>query len=275
MAQASGPGGEKPSEPPNAASAPIKSRVELQRLFKNGRLPDENAFRSLIDAFVHRNDLWENPETEPGGTGEPTLGGPGTHRISALNRSWYVYVDSPNHLVVAESDALRLRLNANDRIDLGPPDSPFAAEVRGWAGIGMRLGNYDPADEKRQEFPSTALVSLQVAADGRWHPIIPALKTCHAFEVVASASGAGTSKNHSLTHAIAVTAFSGGRNSIRPTYSYDGWDWRRKIRFKWQASGGWFAKDSDYSLCVGTGCNFGKGADGKPVMIRYHITRLW
>jgi hypothetical protein len=26
---------------------------------------------------------------------------------------------------------------------------------------------------------------------------------------------------------------------------------------------------------VRTGCDFGKGDDGKPVMIRYHITRLW
>lgn len=272
MSPTNGQSGEGPgSNKKTAANVPIKSRVELKASFTNGRLPDETAFANLIDAFVHRNDVWEQPA---GNSSGKAAVGP-THRITALNRSWYVYVDSQNNLVVSESDALRLRLNANERIDLGAPDSPFALQVNGWAGLGMRLGNYNPSDDKREEFPPSALVQLQVPADGRWHPIVEGMRSCQAFEVVACASGASASRNHSLTHAVAVTAISGGRGSIRPAYSYDGWYWRRKIRFKWQASGGLFAKNSDYSLCVRTGCNFGKGDDGTPIMIRYHMTRLW
>jgi hypothetical protein len=256
-----------------ADTASIKSRKELKDLFKNGCLPDQSSFGHLIDSFVHQNDLWERASGNISGS-SPVTGA--NHRISALNRAWYVYVDSQNNLVLAESDAARLRINANDRVEIGAPDAPFALQVNGWTGIGMRIGTYSPAEDTRQEYPSSSLVRLQVPADGRWHPIINGLGKCHAFEVVASASGAATTKFHAITHAVAVTSVSGGRHSIRPVYSYDGWYWRRKISFKWQANGGgWFKKGADYSLCVRTGCNFGKGDDGKPAMIRYHITRMW
>jgi hypothetical protein len=261
------PKGEQKTEP---ATTPIRSRAELKALFKNGRLPDESHFSSLIDSLVHKNDLWE--KTNSSGTSRYI-----NHRITSLNRSWYVYIDSQNNLVVSESDAVRLRLNANDRIDIGDPDAPFALQVSGWTGIGMRIGTYRPADDKRREYPSSALASLQVPADGEWHPIITALSSCHAFEVLASASGAIGSRSHAVTHAIAVSGNSGGRKSIRQAYSYDGWFWRRRIRFQWGRSngGGLFKKGADYTLRVRTGCDFGKGDDGKPVMIRYHTTRLW
>jgi hypothetical protein len=250
----------------------IKSRKELKDLFSNGSLPDQTSFAYLIDSFLHRNDVWDRQDG--GGSNSSSTGS--THRISALNRAWYAYVDSQNNLVIAESDAVRLRINANDRVDIGGPDAPFALQVNGWTGIGMRLGTYSPAEDSRKEYPSTALVRLQVPADGHWHPIISGLAKCHAFEIVASANGAATSRLHAITHAVAVTGVSGGRKSISPTFSYDGWYWRRKISFKWQANGGgWFKKGADYTLCVRTGCDFGKGDDGKPVMVRYHITRTW
>jgi hypothetical protein len=254
----------------DSAKGAVKSRTELKAFFGNGRLPDQTAFAYLIDSLVHQNDLWGKSDNGNGANGTYT------HRITSLNRSWYVYVDSQNNLVVSESDAVRLRLNANDRVDIGGPDAPFALQVNGWTGIGMRIGSYIPADDARREYPSSALVRLQVPADGVWHPIVTGLTRCHAFEVVAVSTGAKASRLHAVTHAIAVTGSSGGRNSIRPTYSYDGWYWRRSIRFKWKPNdGGWFKKATDYTLFVRTGCNFGKGDDGKPAMIRYHIARLW
>jgi hypothetical protein len=268
MPQATAPAQERK---PDSANSAVKSRIELKAFFANGRLPDQNAFAYLIDSLVHQNDLWEKSASANGGANAGL-----THRITSLNRSWYVYVDSQNNLVVSESDAVRLRMNANDRVDIGGPDAPFALQVNGWTGIGMRIGTYNPADDTRKEYPSSAVVSLQVPADGRWHPIITGLTRCHAFEVVAAASGAKDSSSYAVTHALAVTGNSGGRKSIRHTYSYDGWDWRRKVRFKWRANGGGLLKKgADYSLCVRTGCDFGKGDDGKPVMIRYHIARLW
>jgi hypothetical protein len=256
---------------PGAPAGAIKSRAELKAYFTNGSLPEQSAFAALIDSFVHRNDVWERAASGNGGTN-----GGATHKVTSLNRSWYVYVDSQNNLVVSESDAVRLRMNANDRVDIGGPDAPFALQVNGWAGIGMRVGTYSPADDARKEYPSAGLANLKVPADGQWHPIITGLSRCHAFEIVAGASGASASQFHSVTHAIAVTGNSGGRKSIRQAYSYDGWLWRRRIKFKWQVNGGsWFKKGADYTLCVRTGCDFGKGDDGKPVMVRYHITRLW
>ena len=251
------------------AGSSIKSRTELKALFKNGSLPDESSFAYLIDSLVHQNDLWSRTTGGSAGNGA-------THRISAVNRAWYVYVDSQNNLVVSESDATRLRINANDRVDVGAPDAPFALQVRGWTGIGMRIGTYAPAQDPRKETPSALLVPQQVPADGRWHPIITGVNKCHAFEILASASGSINTRRHAVTHAVAVTAASSGRKSIRPTYSYDGLYWRRKIRFKWHAhGGGWFKQDATYSLCVRTGCNFGLDDNGKPAMIRYHATRLW
>lgn len=271
MAQPNTPSAERPAAGKTEAErASIKSRKELKDLFRNGCLPDQSSFSYLIDSFVHQNDQWDRTPAN----GSPATGS--QHRISALNRAWYVYIDSQNNLVVAESDATRLRINANDKVEIGGPDAPFALQVNGWTGIGMRTGTYLPADETRKEYPSSALAPLQVPADGRWHPIISGLGKCHAFEIVASASGASASGLNAITHAVAVTAVSGGRNSIRPAFSYNGWFFWRKIKFKWQANGGgWFKKGADYSLCVKTGCDFGKGDDGKPAMIRYHITRMW
>ncbi|HEX5433243.1 MAG TPA: hypothetical protein VFY05_03315 [Candidatus Angelobacter sp.] len=254
----------------DSTGGPIKSRVELKALFGNGRLPDETAFAHLIESMAHRNDLWANSASGSGDSNTNV-----SHRITALNRSWYVYVDSQNNLVVSESDAARLRLTANDRVEIGGPDAPFALQVNGWAGIGMRAGTYVPADDARKEFPSSAVSRLQVPADGLWHPIITGLNSCHAFEIVACASGANTSRLHAISHAIAVTGNSGGRKAIRYTYSYDGWYWRRRIRLKWRRSGGLLKRSGELNLCIRTGCDFGKGSDGKQVMVRYHITRLW
>lgn len=258
----------------NPGIAEIKSRSELKAYFKNGRLPDETCFAHLIDSLVHQNDLWAKTSPTNGkGIGNQASV---THRVNALNRSWYVYIDSQNNLVVAESDAARVRINANDKVTFGGPDAPFALQVNGWTGIGMRIGTYNPTDDRRKEYPSSALARLQVPADGKWHPIITGLSGCHGFEVVASASGASNTRAHAITRAIAITSFSGRRGSLQQTQTYDGWYWRRKIQFKWKREdGGWFGRGTDYSLCVKTGCNFKKGDDGKPAAIRYHITRFW
>lgn len=149
--------------------------------------------------------------------------------------------------------------------DLG--DYPQVAQ---WIGLGGRIGLYlpgSPAAGKMQ--PASALVTLAVPADGGWHPIIQNLNDCLAFEVVASASGAASSNNHALTHATVVTSRSGKCCSIRQTQAYSGWLFWRRIGFCWKKSG------SDFSLNVKTHCDYGKGADGKPVAIQYHISRLW
>src|SRR5579864_7238640 len=101
--------GEQKTEP---ATTPIRSRAELKALFKNGRLPDESHFSFLIDSLVHKNDMWK--KTTGGGNGNGCI----NHRIISLNRSWYAYIASQKNLVVSERDAVRLRLNINDRIDI-------------------------------------------------------------------------------------------------------------------------------------------------------------
>ncbi len=254
----------------NPGSGPIRSRAELRAMFANGSLPDQSAFSQLIDSMVHKDDADGRPVADASGGKSGA-----NHRITAQNRSWYVYVDAQNNLIVSESDAVRLRLNANNHIDLGIPDAPFALDVDGWAGIPMRIGTYVPEDDRRHVFPSSALTKMQLPADGRWHPVLSGINSCQAFEIVACASGSKGSKASAITHAIAVNA-NGRGSSIRQTVSYAGWNWRRRIRFQWQADGGgWFKKATGYTLRVRTGCNYGKGDDGDPVMIRYHITKLW
>src|SRR5579864_4728933 len=95
--------GNPPNQQPknDATHGPIKSRAELKAFFTNGQLPDESAFASLIDSLVHRNDLWEKTAS-----GDTDKNGVSRHKVTALNRSWYVYVDSQNNLVVSESDAV-------------------------------------------------------------------------------------------------------------------------------------------------------------------------
>jgi len=260
-----------PEQKKNSANGLIRSRAELRAMFTNGSLPDQNAFFQLIDSMVHKDDTWEKAASDAAGS-KPSA----VHRVTAQNRSWYVYLDAQNNLIVSESDAVRLRLNANDRVNIGAADAPFALEVDGWAGIPMRIGTYLPDSDTRHVFPSSALTGMELPADGRWRPILSGIASCQAFEIVASVSGAKGSHASAITHAIAVNANGAGARSIRETRSYEGWYWRRRIRFQWQADGGgWFKKAAGYTLRVRTGCNYGKGDDGNPAMIRYHITRLW
>ena len=260
-----------PERKTNKARGLVKSRAELRAMFGNGSRPDQNAFYQLIDSMVHKDDAVD--KAVPGVSGGKSGS---NHRITAQNRSWYVYVDAQNNLIVSESDAVRLRLNANNHVNIGAPDAPFALEVDGWTGIPMRVGTYLPEDDARHVFPSNALSKMQVPADGRWHPILSGVSSCQAFEIVASASGSKGSQANAITHAIAVNGNGAGRKSIRQTFSYAGWYWRRRIRFQWQADGGnWFEKATGYTLRIRTGCNYGKGDDGDPATIRFHITRLW
>jgi hypothetical protein len=159
---------------------------------------------------------------------------------------------------------------AQRNCDLG--DFP---QVPQWIGIGGRIGLYNPAGATTAKMPSAAaLTTLSVAADGNWHPIIPNLNGCYAFEVVASVSDAANTANSALTHATALTSFSGSACSIRQTQAYGCWPFCRRISFCWIKSGD---KTSGYaySLNVKTRRNYGNGSDGKPIPIQYHISRLW
>src|SRR5882724_517237 len=120
------------SQKTNVGIAEIKSRSELKAYFKNGRMPDETCFAHLIDSLVHQNDLWTKASAQNGKSNGKQAAV--THRVNALNRSWYVYVDSQNELVGAESDAARVRINANDKVSIGGPDAPFTLQVNGWTG---------------------------------------------------------------------------------------------------------------------------------------------
>jgi hypothetical protein len=196
-------------------AAQVKTRSELKAFFKNGCMPDETHFASLIDAFVHRADPPPAPVSTP------------------------------------------------------PAAQPPAPRPTGWQRMAGRIGAYDPDLGPQQIECAVNLTGAGVLADGNWHVIVRGLYDCYAFELVASASGRVNSCNHAVTHAIVLTSFSGDAGSIRQTASYKGWDFRRKIRLKW------VKRDGAYDLCIGTGTGFGKDDQGHPVMIQYHLTRLW
>jgi hypothetical protein len=141
-------------------------------------------------------------------------------------------------------------------------------QVPQWIALGGEIGRYDPSSQDASAMqPASALTTLSVPADGKWHAIVPALAGCFAFRVLASASDGKDA--HALTHALVTTAFSGKRCQIDQTQAYSGLRFWRRISFCWKKG------KQGYDLCVRTRCDYGSGSDGKPVAIQYHLCRLW
>jgi hypothetical protein len=212
--------------------APIKSKDELKGYFRNGMMPDEDRFADLIDAMVHRDDLARAalaPRPEP--------------KAEAV-----VPVLPPQ------------------------PQDPVPARTQepapGWSLAAARFGAFRQGAGKPLP-PVDSLDPCTVPADGQRRAILTDLAGCHAFEIVASASGRSDGRCHAVTHAVVLLSLQGHASGIRQTCSYAGWDWRRRIRLRWARYYG------NFELTIGTGVDFGVDDDARAALIRYHVTRLW
>ncbi|WP_343669948.1 hypothetical protein [Chitinophaga sp.] len=239
-------------------------REELKEHFKNGKIPTENHFACLIDSTINRQEDGFSKDEENGLL---------IKALGTSNRliSFYRHAGDQDPFFMMEKDVraqstiMRLQaftteqeeakrdaasffLHTNGSMGLGAPCvDDIRLQVKGFAAMEGRIGNY---------------MGGTIPADGKWHSIVEGLNNCQAMEVMARAGMINTGR-FAIMHAIAVSAFGTGHNSIRRTSAHYGYYWNR-LRLRWKG------KTHKYDLQLRTNSNYGKDVD-----IYYRITRLW
>ncbi len=254
----------------------IKTRAQLKEDFSNGNMPTGAHFAALIDSLVHHDELRSDVFKDSGQNK--------ASRVSsscAANGStpFQVRLDEQNNLLVCKEDAVLAVLRAEQQQWVLPASNerPTPLVVEGWQRSAARIGGYDPAASGATALNAADdLTTSQVEADGKWHPILPNLNGCYAFEIVAHACTTRTSRRQAMLHAIVLTSFNGSQQAISQTRICKGWSWRCDLRLKWRKNrSSWWRRPTGYDLCIKTGCNYGVDEAGQKALIRYHITRLW
>ena len=182
-------------------------------------------------------------------------------------------------LTETQRTLLTLDENGRWRVPLGGAAMPLA--VDGWLGSAARIGTYAPTviatPPAVPAFPGgDAVAPGKLPANGKWQVLLPALNGCCAFEIVAHASGTAASGKHAMLHVVVLTSFNGSKKGLRVTHTQRGWGWLRRLEVRWQPRRAhWFQRPTGYDLAIRTHFNYGVDDSGKPVQIRFHITRLW
>lgn len=238
-------------------------REELKEHFKNGKVPTETHFAFLIDSAINKQEDGFAKDEE-NGLQVKALG------TSTKLISFYRNTNDQSPFFMMEKDertspALRMQaftteteevkrdaqsvfLHSNGSMGVGAPcDENTRLQVNGFIAMEGRVGNY---------------MCGTVPANGKWQDILKDLNNCQAMEVVARVGIKNTGR-FAIMHAIAVSAFGNGRNTIRSTDAYYGFFWNR-LRLRWKGN------TKNYSLQLRTNSNYGKGVE-----IHYRITRLW
>lgn len=238
-------------------------REELKEHFKNGKIPSETHFAFLIDSAINKQEDGFAKDEE-NGLQVKALG------TSSKLISFYRNTDDQSPFFMMEKDertrpALRMQaftteteevkrdaqsvfLHTNGSMGLGAPcDENTRLQVNGFVAMEGRVGNY---------------ICGTIPANGKWQDILTGLNNCQAMEVMARVGIRNTGR-FAIMHAIAVSAFGNGHNSIRCTDAHYGFFWN-KLRLRWKGS------THNYNLQLRTNSNYGKGVD-----IHYRITRLW
>ncbi|WP_343690614.1 hypothetical protein [Chitinophaga sp.] len=238
-------------------------REELKEHFKNGKIPTENHFGYLIDSTINRQEDGFSKDEENG----LQIKAMGT---SSKLISFYSNTEDTTPFFIMEKDererpAMRMQtftaetdevkrdaqsffMHTNGSMGLGTPcEENTKLQVNGFASMEGRIGNY---------------MCGTVPANGRWHDILDGLNNCQAMEVMARAGVKDTGR-FAIMHAIAVSAFGNGHNSISRTGAHYGFFWN-KLRLRWKG------RTHNYRLQLRTNSNYGTGVE-----IYYKITRLW
>lgn len=240
-----------------------RSRVDLKKYFRNGEIPSEEHFCTLIDSMINKQDDGFSKDDDNGMEIASTVN---SGRFMALFKN----IDDLDPFFVLEKDekedaALKLspvqenRQSSADEncfffhgtgsIGLGKrSEQEYRLDVKGFAGMEGRAGTW------KQGY---------VPADGKWHTIVQDLDNCQAYEVMAR-TGKKTSGRFAIMHAVALSAFGKSSSNIRRTGAHYGFFWNR-IRLRWRSSG-----THNYRLELKTGSNY-----GRDTQIYYHISRLW
>lgn len=233
----------------------IVSRNELKKSFSSGSTPTQDDFFNFIDSVIHKKEdgLFSD---EHGLRILPT--GSSKKVISFFNT---VNLNSPIWSLeyVARSQTLYdLNFVNNEGKSL------FFANIDGNIGIGTENPNtkLDVAGNISSYGRRGSYKQGEVPGDGKWHPIVPMLNKCQAFEIIAKINKPGKGL-HAITHAIALNTFNGQGKEINHTYAYYGGR-RDRIKFRWVGT------DFNYSLEAKTCRDYGEGFN-----IKFYITNLW
>jgi hypothetical protein len=244
-------------------------RDELEQLFKNGRIPSEKDFESLIGSTLNLKDdgLLKDPVEglviKPMGESDSLI-----TFYSSIDDSVPFFgikkiMDGRPALEIAptggdeKADKTEKAFVFQEDISLGinqKPDEGCKLSVKGIIGTEGRIGT---------------LIKKKVPANGIWHDILlPGSKYfdgCQILEIVARAGKLG-SRKYAVMHALALTAFGGNGSHprIRRTGAHFGFFWNR-IRVRWRS-----VNVNEFCLQVKTSSNYGTGAT-----IEIRICKLW
>jgi len=247
-------------------SGDILTRIDLENLFKDGNIPREADFKSLIDSMINIIDDGFSKNDRNG------------FEIKLTDQKYQRFISffkDRNDFNIffsveksKDSSCIILRPGIPDEdaentagfyfgkdgtLGIGKKaDFPMALDVNGFAGMKGRMGTYKPVGQVEEAW-----------ADGKWHTIIPHLDHCNGFEVIARVGIVGSGK-FAMMHAIALATFGRSKGCIRKTSSYYGFFWN-KLNLRWKAN-----DTHDYSLQIKTRSHYGNGA-----LISYKITQLW
>lgn len=246
------------------------TRDQLKEFFSKGKFPTELHFSNLIDSVFNKLDDGISKTEEDGLKLSPAADKEGV--VSFFDNpidvvpSWQISLKkdrngsslSFDHFTTDDegnpAKKSLLYLGGNGRVGIGTQTPRAAFELNTTLGIGTRVG---------------AFLIGSVPGDGKWHDVFPTpLDGMHAFEVVARIDGTAGKGKYALTHAIAMSAFGKGRNSIRQTRAYHGWYWNR-IEFRWSGA------THLYNLQVRTRNHYGLTPDRSAHMIQFHVSKLW
>ncbi len=254
----------------------IKTRAQLKEDFSNGCMPAGGNFAALIDSLVHRDELLSETFKASEADNHNAAKLP---CISDTEFPLQLEFDKNGNVLICQQETILATFNVQQQqwILTENAKHPTPLAVNGWLQAVGRVGGYDPSTEIAKNMASAdAAGTLQVDADGKWHSILPNLYGCHAFEIVAHASGKQASGGHAMLHAIVLTSFSGRMRSIKKTRVCKGWAWRWNLQLKWRKRPSrWFQPATGYDLCLKSRCDYGIDDAGYKVLIQYHITRLW
>lgn len=238
-------------------------RKELEDLFKDGAIPQEADFKSLIRSMINKQDDGFSKNDANGF--EVKITGQNAQRFISLFKD----VNDPDIFFSVEKDekntALKINPGLSNEEDEVPGQNCFffgkdgklgigkiaedflKTEVDGFLGMKGRVGTFK---------------SGHVDADGQWHTILEGLDNCNAFEVMARA-GKKTTGKFALLHAIALATFGHSKSRIRKTSACYGFFWN-KLNLRWRG------KTHNYALQLRSNNNYGNNAK-----ISYRITQLW
>jgi hypothetical protein len=260
-------------------------RERLRKFFENGKRPDEDQFRDLIDSNLNMLDEGFTRSPENGFEISTPVGQDALMSFLSDARSASEDDDNGSRIdwrIAHGEDGDQLRFQVPGRSGDSEPfqsivqlDKSGLLDVFGQeknSGGVIRSGGrqgWEPREDLRQE----------IVTDGKSHAIAEDLEGMQAFEVVAGAHDP-ENRRVSLMHAIALSTFNRKnpwwygllrrQMGIRYTQAY--WGSRcDKLELQWDGESG---KDKTYQLKIRSKCDWRKGG-GNAVQIHCHVTRLW